>query len=158
MPPIPPSWLVIGAILGGITLDGVLSERVVLDDHGIQVTYPQWVRLFLRQGWKLTWTDIKALKPRSTGQGGIVYYFLSHSGQAYLLPMRMAGFARFVQQIEAKTKIDTQSVRPLSQPWMYLILLGCTLMLLAVDGVDPLDSGYFGVKFWLLKSNCIRLA
>ena len=132
--PIPPSWLILGAILGGVALYGALSERVVLDDYGIQVTYPQWVQLFLRKGWRLSWTDIKALKPRSTGQGGIVYYFLSHAGQAYLLPMRVAGFARFVQQVEAKTGIDTQDVRPLSQAWMYLILLGLTLMLLAVDG------------------------
>ena len=132
--PVPSSWLVLGALLGGVALYGVLSERVILDDDGIQVTYPRWVRLFLRQGWRLSWTDVKALKPRSTGQGGIVYYFLSHSGQAYLLPMRVAGFARMVQQVESQTGIDTRDVRPLSQPWMYLILLGVTLMLLAVDG------------------------
>lgn len=132
--PVPASWLAIGAVLGGTALYGALSEQLILDDHGIQVAYPYWVRLYLRRGWRLSWTDIKALKPRSTGQGGIVYYLLSRSGQAYLLPMRVAGFARFVRQVEAKTGIDTQDVRPLSQPWMYLILLGFTLMLLAVDG------------------------
>ena len=67
------------------------------------------------------------------GQGGLVYYFLSTSGQAYLLPMRVAGFARLVRQVEAKTGIDTTDVKPLAQPWMYLILLGLTLMLLGVD-------------------------
>jgi hypothetical protein len=35
--------------------------------------------------------------------------------------------------VEAKTGIDTRDVRPLSQPWMYLILLLCTLLLLLVD-------------------------
>ncbi len=35
--------------------------------------------------------------------------------------------------VAAKTGIDTQDVRPLSQPWMYLILLGLTLLLLLVD-------------------------
>ncbi|MDJ0704738.1 MAG: hypothetical protein QNJ46_15755 [Leptolyngbyaceae cyanobacterium MO_188.B28] len=131
--PVPSGWLVFGSFLGWIALYGVLSERVILDDEGIQVTYPWWVKKILRQGWRLSWTEIKALKPRSTGQGGIVYYFLSHSGQAYLLPMRVAGFARLVQRVEAKTGIDTRDVRPLSQPWMYLILLGVTIMLLAVD-------------------------
>lgn len=41
--------------------------------------------------------------------------------------MRVAGFAKLVALVEAKTGIDTRDVRPLSQPWMYLILLGCTL-------------------------------
>jgi hypothetical protein len=69
----------------------------------------------------------------TTGQGGLVYYFLSKTGQAYLLPMRVAGFGRLVALVQAKTGIDTRDVRPLSQPWMYLILLGCTVLLLAID-------------------------
>lgn len=129
-----PNWLwVLGIGLGGVALHAALGERVVLDEAGIQVTYPQWVPRFFRRGWSLPWADIQALKPRSTGQGGIVYYFLSKSGQAFLLPMRVVGFAKLVQQVEAKTGIDTRDVRPLSQPWMYLILLGFTLFLLLVD-------------------------
>lgn len=131
---ISPYLLGVGIGLGGIALYAVLCERVVLDGETIQVTYPSWVPHFFRRGWSLSWTEIKALKPRSTGQGGLVYYVLSHSGQAYLLPMRVAGFARLVRQIEAFTGIDTTDVRPLSQPWMYFILLGFTVMLLAVDG------------------------
>ncbi|MDX2241175.1 MAG: hypothetical protein NW224_10870 [Leptolyngbyaceae cyanobacterium bins.302] len=133
-----PSGLQIPAIalgigLGAIALYGALSERVIVDEAGIQVTYPGWIPKFVRKGWSLAWTDIAALKPRSTGQGGIVYYFLSESGQAYLLPMRVVGFARLVEVVQRQTGIDTTDVRPLSQPWMYLILLGCTLLLLLVD-------------------------
>ena len=47
--------------------------------------------------------------------------------------MRVAGFSRLVKQVEAKTGIDTRDVRPLAQPWMYLILLGLTLLLGLVD-------------------------
>jgi hypothetical protein len=130
---IPAGWLAIGLGLGAIALYGALSEQVVVDAQGIQVTYPGWVRLISRRGWSLPWAEIQALKPRSTGQGGIVYYFLSQSGAAYLLPMRVAGFAELVRQVEAKTGIDTSDVRPLSQPWMYLFLLGLTVLLLAVD-------------------------
>jgi hypothetical protein len=104
-----------------------------LSEEGIEVTYPNWFPRFFRKGWSLPWTEVKALKPRSTGQGGLVYYFLSHSGEGYLLPMRVAGFAKLVGLVEAKTGIDTRDVRPLSQPWMYLILLLCTLLLLLVD-------------------------
>jgi hypothetical protein len=131
---IPSLLLWLGISLGGIMLYAALCEQVVIDEEGIQVTYPLWVPRFFRPGWSLLWSDIKALKPRSTGQGGLVYYFLSHSGQAYLLPMRVAGFARLVEQVQKHTGIDTTDVRPLSQPWMYFILLGFTLLLLAIDG------------------------
>jgi hypothetical protein len=131
--PIPPALLWVGISLGAVALYAALSERVILDDQGIQVTYPGWVKRFFRKGWSLPWSEVKELKPRTTGQGGLVYYFLSQEGQAYLLPMRVAGFAKFVREVQAKTGIDTTDVRPLAQPWMYLILLGFTLLLLLVD-------------------------
>lgn len=131
--PVPPVVLICGLVVGAILLYGALSEQVVLNEQAIQVTYPGWVRWLWRKGWSLQWSEIQALKPRSTGQGGLVYYFLSQTGEAYLLPMRVAGFAELVRQVQAKTGIDTQDVRPLSQPWMYLILLLLTLLLLAID-------------------------
>ena len=47
--------------------------------------------------------------------------------------MRVAGFTQLVKQVQAKTGIDTTDVRPLAQPWMYLILLIFTLLLLLID-------------------------
>jgi len=132
--PVSPLWLWIGLGVGLVVLIAVLSERVVLDNEGIQVTYPDWVPRFFRGGWQLPWAEVQALKPRTTGQGGLVYYFLSRSGQGYLLPMRVAGFAKLVQLVQHRTGIDTADVRPLAQPWMYLILLGCTIVLLLMDG------------------------
>lgn len=131
--PISPALLFVGIGLGAVALYAALSERVILDDQGIQVAYPNWVPRLFRKGWSLPWSEVKELKPRTTGQGGLVYYFLSTEGKAYLLPMRVAGFARLVRQVQAKTGIDTTDVRPLAQPWMYLILLGFTLLLLLVD-------------------------
>jgi hypothetical protein len=128
------TWLSVGLGIGFVFLYGALGDRVILDEQGIKVTYPQWFPSFFRKGWSLTWQDITALKPRITGQGGIVYYFVSKtSDRAYLLPMRVVGFARLVQLVEAKTGIDTRDVRPLAQPWMYLILLVFTLLLLLMD-------------------------
>ncbi|MEQ9232609.1 hypothetical protein [Coleofasciculus sp. E2-BRE-01] len=133
--PVPPALLWGGIGLGLLALYGALSERVIVDDQKIQVTYPKWVPRFFRKGWELPWADVKDLKMRTTGQGGLVYYFVSQSSeQAYLLPMRVVGFARLVQLVETYTGIDTTDIRPLAQPWMYLILLGLTLLLLLVDG------------------------
>ena len=125
-------WLAIG--LGFGVLLATLSEKVMLNQEGIQVTYPVWVPGFLRKGWSLAWSDVTALKPRSTGQGGLVYYLTNQAGQAFLLPMRVAGFARLVRRVQAETGLDTTDVKPLSQPWMYLLLLLLTLLLLAIDG------------------------
>jgi hypothetical protein len=133
--PVPPILLWVGIGLGAIALYGALSERVIVNEEKIQVAYPSWVPQFFRKGWSLPWTDIKDLKMRTTGQGGLVYYFVDQSAQkAYLLPMRVVGFAQLVKLVEAHTGIDTTDVRPLAQPWMYLILLGFTLLLFLADG------------------------
>lgn len=131
--PIPPLFLWVGIGCGFVLLYAILTERVILDEEGIKVTYPVWVPRFFRPGWSLSWSEVKALKPRTTGQGGLVYYFLSQDGKAYLLPMRVSGFAKFISIVQVKTGIDTTDVRPFSQPWMYIILLGCTILLLLVD-------------------------
>ncbi|PSN10057.1 hypothetical protein C7271_26675, partial [filamentous cyanobacterium CCP5] len=84
--PVSPKLLGVGIVLGAIALYGALSQRVVTDAKGITVTYPRWIRWLLRQNWQLSWSDICALKPRTTGQGGIVYYVVGNDDQAYLLP------------------------------------------------------------------------
>ena len=131
--PLSPQLLGGAIALGGILLYGGLSEQVRVDSHGISVGYPSWISWLLRRKWHLNWENITALKPRSTGQGGIVYYFTSDDNRAYLLPMRIAGFAELLRYVEAYTAIDTRDVRPLAQPWMYIILLGFSLLLLLVD-------------------------
>ncbi len=131
--PVTPLLLWLGIIIGLVALYAVLTQRVIVNEQEIQVTYPVWVPKLLRQDWSLPWSEIKSLKCRTTGQGGLVYYFLTDEGKAYLLPMRVAGFNRLVKFVQLKTGMDTTDVRPLSQPWMYLILLICTIILLLVD-------------------------
>lgn len=135
--PVSPRLLTLGILLGGLGLYGALAQRVEVDSQGIAVTYPGWIRWLLRSSWALPWTEVQALKPRSTGQGGIVYYFVATDStgtpKAYLLPMRVAGFAQLVGLVETYTGIDTQDVKPLAQPWMYLILLLFTLVLILLD-------------------------
>ncbi|MEB3312778.1 MAG: hypothetical protein VKL98_01395 [Cyanobacteriota bacterium] len=128
-----PTLLALGIGLGGVLLYGALAQRVEVDTQGISVTYPAWIGWLLRSRWHLSWSEVQALKPRSTGQGGIVYYFLGPDQQAYLLPMRVAGFNRLLQWVEAHTPLDTQDIKPLAQPWMYGVLLLLTLLLLLVD-------------------------
>ncbi len=127
--PVGPDVLVVLAVLGAVFLGAGLSEQVQTSEHGIAMVSPlPW------RGWSLKWSEIKSLKPRSTGQNGTVYYFITEAAdRAYLLPMRVVGFARLVRTVEAKTGIDTQDVKPLAQPWMYLFLLILTFLLLLMD-------------------------
>jgi hypothetical protein len=131
---ISPTALWVAIALGFVALQGVLSERVIADDRGIAVTYPTWVPRWWRKGWEIAWSDIVSLKWRSTGQGGLVYYFLDREGRGYLLPMRIAGFNRLLTIVQQRcTTIDTTDVYPLAQPWMYGILLLLTIALLGID-------------------------
>ena len=58
---------------------------------------------------------------RTTGQGGLVYYFITvERDRAYLLPMRIAGFAKMVGIVEEKT----ESIRRMFVLWLNL---GCIL-------------------------------
>jgi hypothetical protein len=124
-----------GIGIGLVILIAFLSEKVVLDDAKIEVCYPRWIPSQFRRGWRLNWTEIQDLKLRTTGQGGLVYYFVTQNrDRAYLLPMRVAGFSRLVEMVQAKTGIDTTDIRPLAQPWMYLILFVFTLFLWLMDG------------------------
>jgi hypothetical protein len=128
-----PELLIIGIMLGFGALQAALSQRVVVDDRTIEVNYPIWVPSFFAKSWLLEWQDVKDLKMRSTGQGGMVYYFINTKGEGFLLPMRIAGFNQLVKLVQQYTLIDTTDVRPLSQPWMYFALLGLTAFLLLID-------------------------
>jgi hypothetical protein len=86
--PVSPSLLTVGIILGWMGLYGALAQRVVVDDQAIAVTYPGWTRGLFRGGWRLPWDQVQTLKPRSTGQGGLVYYFV---GRPKRLPPADAG-------------------------------------------------------------------
>uniref|UniRef100_UPI00286A76A9 hypothetical protein n=1 Tax=Chamaesiphon sp. VAR_48_metabat_135_sub TaxID=2964699 RepID=UPI00286A76A9 len=124
-------WVGIG--VGFVALQGGLSQRVVVDDRAIQVNYPMWVPSFFTKSWSLDWSDVKELKMRTTGQGGLVYYFINRNGEGCLLPMRIAGFNRLLKLVQEYTSIDTTDVYPLSQPWMYFALLILTGFLLLTD-------------------------
>jgi hypothetical protein len=128
-------WMTaIGVLVGFVALFGLMSQRVRTDAKGVSVAYAPWVPGFLVKGWSLDWSEVKDIRSRPTGQGGRVHYLVSQDEQqAYLLPMRIAGFARFLRELEAYTGINTTRVKPLAQPWMYLTLLGCVVLMLLMD-------------------------
>ncbi|MCS7292560.1 MAG: hypothetical protein RMI89_06225 [Gloeomargarita sp. SKYBB_i_bin120] len=128
------AWgLGVGLIAGFVGIHGLLSQQVQADHQGLRITYPAWVPSWLASGWRVNWTDIQRLHTRPTGQGGRVHYLVTHSGQAYLIPMRVAGFGRLLDTISRHTGLPTADIKPLAQPWMYAALGLCVLILLPLD-------------------------
>jgi hypothetical protein len=60
--PVPPELLWIGIGIGLVALYAVLTEQVMVDDEGIQVTYPAWVPHFFRKGWVFTLVTSQRVK------------------------------------------------------------------------------------------------
>lgn len=131
--PLPPWLLVIALLVGGLILLSTLSYRVELNQQGMAILYPAWVPHVLQRQWSVQWSEITNLQPRGTSQGGLVYYLLTNSGTAYLLPMRVAGFSQMLQFIHTQTGLDTKLIRPLAQPWMYGLLGLFALLMFAID-------------------------
>ncbi|MFS8856180.1 hypothetical protein NW851_03770 [Synechococcus sp. H55.7] len=122
-------------LLGWGVVLGSLSQQIQLDEKGMQATYPGWVPPFVRQEWQIRWADVERIEPRSTSQGGMVYYLVTQAGERVLLPMRVAGFQRLLAEVQRHTQLEIGGLRPYVQPWMYG-LLGClALLLLLWDGM-----------------------
>jgi hypothetical protein len=139
-----PSYVLLAGIgLGALILAASLSERLELDAEGIALVYPGWVPHWYRRGWVVHWHELQELKARSTGQGGLVYYLVTTSGQAYLLPTRIAGFAQMTRQLAAQTGLDTTLIRPLAQPWMYAAMTSVAVLMGLFD-IWVLTTAWFG--------------
>ncbi len=125
-----PLWVTLtGIALGALLLTAALSQRVETGPAGVRVRYARWVPSFFARGWQVAWSDIQQILTRPTGQGGRVHYLVNGRGDRFLLPMRIAGFARFLRILEAQTGIDTTRIKPLAQPWMYMALLVCVVIM-----------------------------
>ncbi len=125
--------LILGMLVGFVLLWGVLDQRVQVDAEKLTVSYPGWLPEFIQRGWALKWKDVSDLVTASTSQGGLVYYLATDQGQRFLLPMRVEKFRHLLGQVQHFTGLETQTAYAYVQPWMYLILAGCTGILLLCD-------------------------
>jgi hypothetical protein len=122
--------LLLAVVLGLVLVVAITSERVEIDGDGLRVGHPPWCSWLLRRGWQLNWSEMTALTPVGTSQGGRVYYLRDRSGGAYLLPQRIAGFEAFLAEFSHRSGLQTTGVGRISPPWTYrLLALLCGVML-----------------------------
>ncbi len=127
------SLISLGLVVGLIALVGITDQRVELDDIAIRVYYPQWLPSWLQQGWTVEWSEVRDIIARSTSQGGLAYYLQTQGGNAYLLPMRVSGFRSLLKIMQTYLNIETDSIFPYVQPWMYGLVGIGSIFLWAFD-------------------------
>lgn len=125
--------------LGLLIVVAITSERVVLDGEGIQVGHPRWCSWLLRRGWRLSWSQVSALKAVATSQGGRVFYVRSTGdGRAWLLPQRVSRFDQFLSRFAAASGLDCSGVGRLTPAWTYQLLAGLSAALLLAEAAGAL--------------------
>ena len=125
-------WLSSGLVFGLLLVLGLLSEQVETDSEGIRVQYPAWIRWLFRRGWCMAWSDIRAVVPVGTSQGGTVYYVKAANRQHQLLPQRIERFDRFLTLLQERSAVNTDGIGRLTPPWTYqLLAVLAVLMVLA---------------------------
>ena len=85
----------------------------------------------LNRGWSLAWTDVRALVPVGTSQGGTVYYLKATNLKHQLLPQRIDRFDRFLTQLDERTNVSTKGIGRLTPPWTYQLLAGLAVVMVA---------------------------
>ena len=138
-------WLLAAVPLGLLVVLAMLSEQVTVTNSGITVGHPSWCSWLLRRGWSLNWTEMKALVPVGTSQGGKVFYITTHDHSQRLLPQRLEHFDRFLNLIQSKSSLRTTGVGRLTPPWTYQLLAFLAALMLVGEG-----SVAFAVKQGLI--------
>jgi len=127
-------WLLAAVPLGLLVVLAMLSEQVTVTNSGITVGHPSWCGWLLRRGWSLNWTEMKALVPVGTSQGGKVFYITTHDHSQRLLPQRLEHFDRFLNLIQSKSSLRTTGVGRLTPPWTYQLLAFLAALMLVGEG------------------------
>ena len=127
-------WLLAAVPLGLLVVLAMLSEQVTVTSSGITVGHPPWCSWLLRRGWSLNWTEMKALVPVGTSQGGKVFYITTHDQSQRLLPQRLEHFDRFLDLIQARSTLRTKGVGRLTPPWTYELLAVLAALMLLGEG------------------------
>ena len=119
--------------LGLVLVLAITSERVVLDDSGLQRLHPAWCGWWLRGGWQLRWDQINRIMPVATSQGGRVFYLHTTAGTHVLLPQRLEHFNDFLARFTSHTGLDISSIGRISPPWTYQLLAVMSGLMVAAE-------------------------
>ena len=84
-----------------------------------------------KKNWEISWKDIKLIKSLPTSQGSKVYYFNTHQGENFLVPLRVEKFEKFLLIVSSNTGIDINEISYISPLWTYKLLTLLSIMMIA---------------------------
>ena len=130
--------MVVGLAAGWVLVLGLLSEQVETDSETIRVRYPTWIRWLFRREWCMAWSDVRALVPVGTSQGGTVFYLKASDMRHQLLPQRIERFDHFLRLLSERTLVSTAGIGRLTPPWTYQLLAVLAGLMLVVESAAGL--------------------
>ena len=108
--------------LGLYLIINITSEYVETCNTKISYKTSFVSKILGRKNWEVSWKDIKAIKTLPTSQGSKVFYFNTHRGDNFLIPMRVENLEKFLLIITRKTYIATNEMSYISPLWTYKLL------------------------------------
>ena len=109
-------------ILGLYLIINITSDYVEICEKKISYKTSFISRSFGKKNWEIFWEEIKSIKSIPTSQGSRVFYFISVKGKNFLVPQRIENFDVFLDEINKKTNVNTESISYISPLWTYKLL------------------------------------
>mgnify|MGYP006061993243 CR=1 FL=1 len=109
-------------IFGLFLIVNITSDYVETCEKKISYKTSLISRAFGKKNWDIFWKEIKTIKSLPTSQGSKVFYFIDGKGKNLLVPQRIENFDVFLDQVEEKTKINTEGMSYISPLWTYKLL------------------------------------
>ena len=109
-------------VVGLFLIINITSDYVETCEKKISYKTSLISRAFGKKNWDIFWKEIKTIKSLPTSQGSKVFYFIDEKGKNLLVPQRIEKFDVFLDQIEEKTKINTEVMSYISPLWTYKLL------------------------------------
>ena len=109
-------------IFGLLFVISITSDYVETCEKKISYKVSFISRAFGKKNWEIFWEEIKTIKSLPTSQGSKDFYFSDEKGKNLLVPQRIENFDVFLDQVEEKTKINTEAISYISPLWTYKLL------------------------------------
>ena len=113
---------IITFVFGLFLIINITNDNVNTCDKKISYETSFFSKIFGKRNWEIFWKDIKLIKSLKTSQGGKVHYFITESGETFLIPQRIENFEKFLLIVENKTKLNMDEVSYISPLWTYKLL------------------------------------
>ena len=113
---------IITFVLGFFLILNITNDYVETCSKKIKFKTSFLSKILGKQNWEVLWKDIKSIRSLQTSQGSKVFYFVTKSGENFLVPQRIENFKKFLITISTRTGFDSDEISYISPLWTYKLL------------------------------------